>query len=72
MRPTTGDEAVHWPWRVGTQVLRTIYANNPALPHPDGKGGVLIGVMDTPELAREVVEAHNERLYGPEKPTSHE
>jgi len=39
-------------WRVGTQVGRTVYDG------PKGSGH-LIGVMDTPELARRVVDAVN-------------
>ena len=35
-------------WRVGTKVYRTIYRDD-----------VLVGVMDTPELAQQVVEALN-------------
>ena len=37
------------PWRVGRKVQRTIYDAD----------DVLIGLMDTPELARRVVEAVN-------------
>lgn len=41
------------PWRVGRKVGRTIYTD-------EGDGdGVLIGVMDTRELAAAAVEAHN-------------
>ncbi len=39
------------PWRVGKRVGRTIYDANDQL----------IGVMDTPELAAQVVAAVNER-----------
>jgi len=48
-------EAQQLPWRVGSQVGRTIYAR---------KGSVdrLIGVMDTPELAALVVQHHNAAL----------
>lgn len=49
-----------WPWRTGTQVGRTLYAMPPGSSYRHGE--VLIGLMDTAELAREVVEAHNERL----------
>lgn len=46
------------PWRVGRKLGRTIYA----MGDQDDEGdGVLIGVMDTAELAREAVEAHNQR-----------
>lgn len=44
-KPNPGE----FPWRVGTKVGRTIYDVN----------DVLIGVMDTPELATRVVEAVN-------------
>lgn len=37
------------PWRVGKKVGRTVYDVH----------DILIGVMDTPELARQVVEAVN-------------
>lgn len=47
------------PWRVGRKVGRTIYAQIGSEPHEDD---VLIGVMDTPELARAAVEAHNEAV----------
>lgn len=47
------------PWRVGRKVGRTIYAIGDQ-DGPEGDG-VLIGVMDTAELAREAVEAHNQR-----------
>ncbi len=45
------------PWRVGTSTRRTIYACPPGSSHR--RGEVLVGLMDTPELAAEVVEAHN-------------
>jgi hypothetical protein len=66
-------------WRVGTKVGRTIYAML------DGSTGgkdcddaeklndVLIGLMDTPELAVEVVVAHNARTSSRRRhPSSHE
>jgi len=56
MTPTA--DYMDMPWRVGSQVGRTIYAQAEA----DDKG-VLIGVMDTPELADDVVKCHN-RLHG--------
>jgi hypothetical protein len=43
-------------WRVGRHIGRTIYAVSDDAPDGDG---VLIGVMDTPELAAEAVQAHN-------------
>lgn len=48
------------PWRVGTSVHRTIYACPPGSSYRVGE--VLIGLMDTAELAREVVEAHNHHI----------
>jgi hypothetical protein len=47
-------------WRTGRKVGRTIYAQQ--APEPSD-GDPLIGVMDTPELATEAVEARN-RLAG--------
>ena len=48
------------PWRVGRKVGRTIYAvASPGHPSDDDP---LIGVMDTPALAAEAVEAHNAML----------
>ena len=47
------------PWRVGRSVGRTIYARM-AGSNPDGD--VLIGLMDSPEIAVNVVVSHNERL----------
>jgi hypothetical protein len=44
-------------WRTGRKVGRTIYAQPGAEPSDED---LLIGVMDTPALAREAVEAHNE------------
>jgi hypothetical protein len=48
---------VAMPWRVGTQVGRTIYACPPGSHYRHGE--VLIGMMDSVELAREAVDAHN-------------
>lgn len=45
-------------WRVGGQVGRTIYAQGPNDPK-----GVLIGVMDTRELAIDACTHHNNFLY---------
>lgn len=45
-------------WRVGSQVGRTIYAQATT----DEKG-VLIGVMDTRELALDACTHHNNFLY---------
>ena len=48
------------PWRVGTKNGRTLYAHA-------GTGAsredVMIGVMDTPELAAEVCLGHNHMLW---------
>ena len=43
-------------WRVGRRVGRTIYAQYGS--EPSDKD-LLIGVMDTPELAKAAVDAHN-------------
>lgn len=48
-------------WRVGSSVGRTIYRQVGADP---SKADVLIGVMDTPELARLVVDAVNQLESG--------
>jgi len=47
------------PWRVGTKNGRTLYAYAGEWA---AREDVMIGVMDTPELAAEVCAAHNERL----------
>lgn len=44
------------PWRVGRKVKRTIYQQIGPDPSDDD---VLIGMMDTPELASEVVRTRN-------------
>lgn len=47
------------PWRTGRHVGRTVYAQS----GPEASGDdLLIGVMDTPELAAEACGAHNRRL----------
>lgn len=48
-----------FPWRVGRSVGRTIYA---ATGPEATKTDVLIGIMDTRDLATEAVEAHNRNL----------
>jgi hypothetical protein len=50
------------PWRTGQSVGRTIYACPPGSSHRDGE--VLIGIMDTPELAKAAVDAHNVLIRG--------
>lgn len=47
------------PWRVGRRVGRTIYM---ILGNEPSDHDVLIGVMDSPEIADEAVVAHNMRL----------
>jgi hypothetical protein len=47
------------PWRVGRKVGRTIYQQVGPEPSDDD---VLIGVMDTPDLAWQAVAAHNFRI----------
>ncbi len=51
-----GFEPIYRPWRNGRKVGRTLYAMVGELPSEDD---VLIGVLDTRELAWEVVIAHN-------------
>lgn len=53
------DDYVDLPWRVGSKVKRTIYAVVPDLGHDQHP---LLGLMDTPQLAEEVVFAHNRLL----------
>lgn len=57
---------MNWPWRTGTSVHRTIYGCPPGSTHRNGE--VLIGMMDTPDLAREAVDAHNARLASGKMP----
>jgi hypothetical protein len=53
----TDPTVAHWlPWRTGRKVGRTIYAQIGSKPSDDD---VLIGTMDLPRLAEEVVTAHN-------------
>jgi 6-pyruvoyltetrahydropterin/6-carboxytetrahydropterin synthase len=54
--------AVSLPWRTGRRVGRTIYAQAGPEPSDDD---LLIGVMDTPELAAEAVDAHNAHRSAP-------
>lgn len=49
-------------WRVGRKVGRTIYAVVGKQMANDSD--VLVGVMDTPELAAAAVEAHNQAVNG--------
>lgn len=51
-----GDDVIATRWRVGSKVGRTIYAEIPGTEHD---AHPLIGMMDTPALAEEVVKAHN-------------
>lgn len=46
-------------WRVGRSVGRTLYAQAGSAPGP---ADVLIGCLDTPELARAAAGAHNALL----------
>lgn len=50
------DDLHLYPWRVGQKVGRTIYAQFGPKPSDEDR---LIGVMDTPKLARAAVDAHN-------------
>lgn len=49
-------------WRTGRKVGRTIYAQVHG--EEASEDDVLIGMMDTSDLANEVVEAHNRVLKG--------
>ena len=49
-------------WRVGRKLGRTIYAQIRAGQADDAD--TLIGMMDTPELAHQVVHDHNRHLMG--------
>jgi hypothetical protein len=56
------------PWRTGTSPGtdgRTIYACPPGSSHRHGE--VLIGMLDTRELAQEAVRAHNASLVAPDR-----
>jgi myo-inositol catabolism protein IolC len=53
-------EAIARPWRCGSQVGRTIYVDVPGDKDPRW----LIGLMDSPDLAAHVVEAHNALIDG--------
>lgn len=56
----TGD-ALLMRWRTGRKLGRTVYAQAGTEPADDD---VLLGLMDTPALARETCEAHNKVLEG--------
>lgn len=47
------------PWRVGHKIGRTVYA---VIGPEAADDDVVLGMMDTCELAAEVVAAHNHRL----------
>ena len=49
------------PWRQGRSQPRNVYARTGG---DDWKADVMIGQLDTAEMAREACEAHNERLAG--------
>lgn len=46
-----------YPWRTGRSVGRTIYACPPGSSYRNGE--ILIGMMDSEDLATRVVEVHN-------------
>lgn len=55
-----GNDPENYYWRVGRKVRRTIYAmHDHFTAHEDD---VLIGMMDTPALAKAAVDAHNTDL----------
>lgn len=49
------------PWRTGKSIGRTIYACPPGSSYRDGE--IVIGMMDTPELAAHVVLVHNAQWF---------
>ena len=53
-----GTDLTRRPWRVGRRKLRTIYA----VVGDDRESDVLIGLLDTPELAAACVRGHNRML----------
>lgn len=55
---TRNEEVFCWFWRTGRSIGRTIYACPPGAQYRDGSE-VLLGMMDTPELAAVVVATHN-------------
>lgn len=59
---TSTPDPMTLPWRVGRHVGRTIYAQGGEEASRDAD--VLIGVLDTPELAAEACAAHNALLEG--------
>lgn len=59
MSPDVDDVLLKVRWRVGRRVGRTLYAQ--ISPSPDD-ADILIGVLDTTELAKEAAAAHNTML----------
>ena len=59
LRAVPEDQPVLRPWRVGRKVGRTIYQQQSADP---ADGDVLIGLMDSRELAQAAVDAYNRLL----------
>ena len=53
-----------WLWRTGKSVGRTIYACPPGSTYRNGE--ILIGMMDSPEIAQDAVDAHNALIDGTE------
>ena len=58
MRSVEIPPVVLMPWRTGKSIGRTIYACPPGSSYRDGE--IVLGMMDTPEIARHIVEIHNE------------
>jgi hypothetical protein len=54
-------DPLYLPWRTGSHAGRTVHAQ---AGDEASRADVLIGVMDSPELAAEVCSAHNKRLAG--------
>lgn len=56
---TLDDSANNFPWRVGRKLGRTVYAQEGDAPSDDDP---LLGLMETEEIARQVVVAVNRSL----------
>lgn len=60
MRSLEIPAVVLMPWRTGKSIGRTIYACPSVSSYRDGE--IVIGMMDSPEIAQHIVDIHNEWL----------
>lgn len=60
--PVRGAEYERMAWRTGRSIGRTIYAVPPGAQYRDGSE-IVLGMVDTPELAAHIVKVHNRWLY---------